>query len=112
MWQAFPCATRRETHGQALLETTRDPPGEAAGVGGAGRGGRQHLAGPPAYAGGTQKAGDLLLGFGAGAVPGAALADEFFSTARVLDRGSRDARIGKALGEMFGGAWLTFGGSG
>jgi len=54
----------------------------------------------------------LLLGFGAGAVPGAALADEFFSTARVLDRGSRDARIGKALGEMFGGAWLTFGGSG
>src|SRR5262249_35029265 len=38
---------------------------------------------------------------------GGAMADQFFSTARLLDRGTRQAQIGKAIGEMLGGFFLT-----
>jgi hypothetical protein len=60
----------------------------------------------------VQGAMGFFVGAFLGTIPGGALTDEFLTKGGALDRGSRGARMGKALGEMFGGAWLTIGGIG
>ena len=60
----------------------------------------------------VQGAMGFFVGAGLGSIPGGALTDEFLTMGGALGRGSQAARMGKALGEMLGGAWLTMGGIG
>jgi hypothetical protein len=51
--------------------------------------------------------GGFFVGLGLGLTPGGAVADQFLSTARAMDRGTHPAQVGKAIGEMLGGFFLT-----
>jgi RHS repeat-associated protein len=61
----------------------------------------------------VQGAGGFLSGLALGAVPGAGVAAEVATSAGVLDKGTRAARLGRAAGEMVGGfASMVLGGAG
>jgi hypothetical protein len=61
----------------------------------------------PAVSGTAQAWSGFVVGLGLGLTPGGAVADQVLSTAGVLDRGTRPAQVGKAIGEMLGGFFLT-----
>jgi hypothetical protein len=61
----------------------------------------------PAVQGTGQAWGGFFVGLGLGLTPGGAVADQFLSTARAMDRGTHPAQVGKAIGEMLGGFFLT-----
>jgi RHS repeat-associated protein len=61
----------------------------------------------PAVHGTGQAWGGFFVGLGLGLTPGGAVADQFLSTARAMDRGTHPAQVGKAIGEMLGGFFLT-----
>jgi RHS repeat-associated protein len=61
----------------------------------------------------VQGVGGFLSGLALGAVPGAGVAAEVATSAGVLDKGTRAARLGRAAGEMVGGfASMVLGGAG
>jgi hypothetical protein len=61
----------------------------------------------PAVRGTAQAWGGFFVGLGLGLTPGGAVADQVLTGTNVLDRGTHQAQVGKAIGAMLGGFFLT-----
>lgn len=59
-----------------------------------------------------QAVGGFVAGVAIGAVPFGGTGAQVATAAGVIDKGTREARIGRALGEMVGGAFITISGIG
>jgi hypothetical protein len=60
----------------------------------------------------VQAVGGFVVGFGLGALPGGGVVDLAGTAAGVLDEGTQEAQLGKAVGEIAGGFVLTAVGAG